>query len=104
MDCFLFLFSMNCFGWGNESVKLLTSFKYPFGNSFVGTVYSTCRADSYEIKDLPGSFQKISIENEFYRVNPMKSHLFKTKKERRERLSLLPVFLVTTPAAFQDKY
>ena len=80
---FFLLFSFDCFSWSNESRQILSNFKYPFANSFVGTVYSTCRAESFSIEDLPGTFHKIEIKNEYYKKETIKSHLFKTKKKKK---------------------
>ena len=48
--------------WPDSALTLLKEFKYPFKNSFAGTVWSSCQARKYDNITLPGKI----VHQDFY--------------------------------------
>ena len=67
--------------WSVESRELINKFKYPFKNSYVGTVWSSCRAKKYKLEELNATFHPVMVKNSHYNLPEIPVRFFKTKSK-----------------------
>ena len=53
--------------WPKSAVKLVKNFTYPFHNSFVGTIWSSCRAKNYRLNKIKNTeLLDVEFNNSYY--------------------------------------
>ena len=69
--------------WSVESRELINNFEYPFKNSYVGTVWSSCRAKKYKLEELNATFHPVMVKNSYYNLPEIPVRFFKTKSKSK---------------------
>ena len=75
--------------WSVESREIINNFDYPFKNSYIGTVWSSCRAKKYKLDELNATFHQVQIDNTHYKTSPITTRFFKTKSKSKGTIVFL---------------